>query len=108
MAHPGDIDKPVKRGCNEPMKTNSKLSMMNPCLLATTLIAAVLGGTPLALAQSWPTKQSVRVIVPLSAGSAIDLVARVVFDQVSKQIQQTIVVENRPGASQTIGAAAVA
>jgi tripartite-type tricarboxylate transporter receptor subunit TctC len=59
-------------------------------------------------AQAWPTRQPIRVIVPLTAGSAIDIVARLVFEQVSKQIGQTVVVENRPGASQTIGAGAVA
>ncbi len=59
-------------------------------------------------AQAWPTRQPVRVIVPLTAGSAIDIVGRLVFEQVSKQIGQTVVIENRPGASQTIGAAAVA
>jgi tripartite-type tricarboxylate transporter receptor subunit TctC len=59
-------------------------------------------------AQAWPTKQPIRAIVPLSAGSAIDIVGRIVFEQVSKQIGQTIVVENRPGAAQTLGAAAVA
>ncbi len=58
-------------------------------------------------AQAWPTKQPVHVIVPLSPGSAIDIVARIVFEQISKQIGQTIVIENRSGASQTIGAAAV-
>jgi tripartite-type tricarboxylate transporter receptor subunit TctC len=73
-------------------------------LLASTLLSAAQS----AQAQTWPSKQPVRVIVPLAAGSAIDLVARLVFDQVSKQIHQTIIIENRPGASQTIGAAAVA
>lgn len=58
--------------------------------------------------QAWPTRQPVRVIVPLTAGSAIDIVARLVFDQVSKQIGQTVVIENRAGAAQTLGAAAVA
>jgi tripartite-type tricarboxylate transporter receptor subunit TctC len=48
------------------------------------------------------------VIVPLTAGSAIDIVARLVFEQVSGQIGQTVVIENRAGASQTIGAGAVA
>ena len=48
------------------------------------------------------------MIVPLTAGSAIDIVARLVFEQVSKQIGQTVVIENRSGASQTLGAGAVA
>ena len=38
------------------------------------------------------------------AGSAIDIVSRLVFEQVSKQIGQTIVIENRSGASQTLAA----
>jgi tripartite-type tricarboxylate transporter receptor subunit TctC len=59
-------------------------------------------------AQAWPTRQPVRVIVALTPGSAIDVVSRLVFEQVSRQIGQTIVVENRSGASQTLAATAVA
>jgi tripartite-type tricarboxylate transporter receptor subunit TctC len=58
--------------------------------------------------QAWPARQPIHVIVPLTAGSAIDLVARLVFEQVSRQIGQTVVIENRSGASQTLGAGAVA
>jgi len=61
-----------------------------------------------ALAQEWPTKQPIKAVVPFSAGSATDVIARSVFDQVSKQIGQTIVIENRVGAGGTIGANAVA
>ncbi len=73
-------------------------------VLASWLSAAL---TP-SHAQEWPTRQPVRVVVPLTAGSAIDIVARLVFEQIAKQIGQTVVIENRPGASQTIGANAVA
>src|ERR1039458_7315061 len=59
-------------------------------------------------AQAWPTKQVIRAVVPLTAGSATDVLARVVLSQVSKQIGQTIIIENRPGAAGTIGTAAVA
>jgi tripartite-type tricarboxylate transporter receptor subunit TctC len=58
-------------------------------------------------AESWPS-HPIRAIVPVSAGSAADIVARVVFDQLSQQLGQPIVVENRPGASSTIGARVVA
>jgi hypothetical protein len=61
-----------------------------------------------AIAQDWPTKQPIKVIVPFSAGSATDVTARTVFDQVGKQIGQTIVVENRGGAGTTIGSGMVA
>lgn len=58
-------------------------------------------------AQDWPSKP-ITAVVPLGAGSASDIVARVVMDQVSKQVGQPVVVENRPGAGGTIGANAVA
>ena len=69
-------------------------------------VCALFIGTA-ALAQDWPTKP-ITAVVPLGAGSASDIIARVVMDQVSKQIGQPIVVENRPGAGGTIGANAVA
>ena len=48
-------------------------------------------------AQTWPTKP-LRAIVPVAAGSLTDIVPRVVFEQLSTQLGQSIVVENRPGA----------
>lgn len=74
------------------------------------LIAALLL-TPLALApasaQDWPSR-NISAIVPLGAGSASDILARVVMEQVGKQLGQAVVVENRPGAGGTIGANMVA
>ena len=61
-----------------------------------------------AIADDWPKDKAIKAIVPFAAGSSTDIIARVVLDQVSKQIGQAIVVENRPGASGTIGSAAVA
>jgi tripartite-type tricarboxylate transporter receptor subunit TctC len=58
-------------------------------------------------AQAWPTKP-LRAIVPIGPGSITDIVPRVVFEQLAAQLGQTIVVENRPGGAQTIGANAVA
>jgi tripartite-type tricarboxylate transporter receptor subunit TctC len=60
-----------------------------------------------AKAEDWPTRP-IRAIVPLSAGSAVDIIPRIVFEQLSKQLGQPIVVENRPGASGTIGGRVVA
>jgi tripartite-type tricarboxylate transporter receptor subunit TctC len=59
-------------------------------------------------AEDWPKTRPVRAIVPFAAGSSTDILARTVLDEVSKLIGQTIVVENRAGASGTIGANAVA
>jgi tripartite-type tricarboxylate transporter receptor subunit TctC len=58
-------------------------------------------------AQGWPIKP-IRLIVPLTPGSATDLMAGLVMEQVSAQIGQPIIVENRPGAGNTIGMGAVA
>jgi tripartite-type tricarboxylate transporter receptor subunit TctC len=60
-----------------------------------------------ALGQTWPTKP-IRAIVPFTAGSASDIVPRTVFEQLSGELGQSIIVENRSGAGGTIGAAAVA
>jgi tripartite-type tricarboxylate transporter receptor subunit TctC len=81
---------------------------MNVHKSAALLIAAlaVLSSHP-ASAQDWP-QRTVTVVVPLGAGSATDIMARVVMEQVGKQVGQTIVIENRPGAGGTIGANAVA
>jgi tripartite-type tricarboxylate transporter receptor subunit TctC len=57
--------------------------------------------------QAWPTKR-VTVIVPFTAGSATDIMARTVAKQLSEQLGQPFVVENRPGAGGTIGMAVVA
>jgi tripartite-type tricarboxylate transporter receptor subunit TctC len=61
-----------------------------------------------ALAQDWPAKQPIKIIVPFTAGSATDIAGRIVFEQVGKQIGQNFVFENRGGAGTTLGAAMVA
>jgi tripartite-type tricarboxylate transporter receptor subunit TctC len=58
-------------------------------------------------AQAWPSKP-LRAIIPFTAGSTIDLVSRIVFEPLSQQLGQSIIVENRGGAGGTIGAALVA
>jgi tripartite-type tricarboxylate transporter receptor subunit TctC len=76
--------------------------------LLWSLLAALvpLASVP-AVAQQWPAK-TIRAVVPLSAGSAVDIVPRIVFEQVAAQLGQSIVVENRTGASGTIGIRSVA
>ncbi|MBI2961969.1 MAG: tripartite tricarboxylate transporter substrate binding protein [Betaproteobacteria bacterium] len=58
-------------------------------------------------AQTWPSKP-VRVIVPVSAGSGIDIVGRAASQRLAKELGQPLVIENRAGAGTTIGAAVVA
>jgi tripartite-type tricarboxylate transporter receptor subunit TctC len=72
--------------------------------IAGVLLCAV---TQSASAQTWPDR-TITAVVPFTAGAANDIVGRIVYEQVSKQVNQPIVVENRPGAGGTIGANAVA
>jgi tripartite-type tricarboxylate transporter receptor subunit TctC len=58
-------------------------------------------------AETWPAR-AIQVISPFSAGNATDIVARVVLDQVSRQLGQSFIIENRPGGGGSLGAAAVA
>src|SRR3977135_2452871 len=60
-----------------------------------------------AWAQPWPAKP-LRVVVPFTAGSATDIMARTVSERLSVQLGQPVVIDNRPGAGGTIGVAAVA
>jgi tripartite-type tricarboxylate transporter receptor subunit TctC len=70
--------------------------------LAATLIA---GG---AIAQSaWPTKP-IRMVVPFTAGSVTDIVGRTIAESMGKSLGQPVIIENKPGAGGTIGAAQVA
>ncbi|MFZ0094563.1 MAG: tripartite tricarboxylate transporter substrate-binding protein [Pseudolabrys sp.] len=57
---------------------------------------------------AWPAGRTIRAIVPFSAGSTIDILGRIVLDPLSRQLGQTIVVENRGGAGGSLGSAAVA
>jgi tripartite-type tricarboxylate transporter receptor subunit TctC len=69
-------------------------------------LAAVLTFTPVA-AQDYPNK-SITVVVPFPAGGPSDVVARIVAEQMGKNLGQTMVIENIGGAGGTIGSARVA
>lgn len=73
---------------------------LGACALVVTCITA-------ASAQSWPTR-SVRIIVPVTAGSATDVTARIIAEHLTTQLGQPVVVENRTGAGGTTGMGYVA
>ena len=81
---------------------------MNRRILAFAL-AAVVCAAPLAHAQApaWPAKP-IRFIVPFTAGSGTDIIARAVGESMARSVGQPVVVENKPGAGGTIAAAQVA
>ena len=69
--------------------------------------AAVLSLTPLAHAQSYPSRP-IRIVVPFSPGGAADVPARILGQKLSETLGQQIIIDNRPGAGSTIGAELVA
>ena len=71
------------------------------------ILYAVLFSAPAAFAQSYPGKP-VRIIVPYSAGGGTDIVARAVGQKLSEIWGQSVIVDNRAGASGMIGAEAAA
>ena len=76
---------------------------LKPVLFIAALLAAP------AFAQTGPyPNRPIRMIVPLAAGSAVDVAARIVAQKMSTMMGQSVVVENQPGAAGIVGADRVA
>jgi tripartite-type tricarboxylate transporter receptor subunit TctC len=86
---------------------NSAQRIAYGAVMATIGSLLVFAAAEPVLAQNWPTKP-IRVVVPYAPGSATDLVPRTVFDQVARQVGQTVIIDNRPGGGTTLGTSAVA
>jgi tripartite-type tricarboxylate transporter receptor subunit TctC len=71
------------------------------------LVLLAIAATSATAQQDWPSRP-VTLINPFTAGSAVDVVARLVGAQLSKNLNQQFVIENRTGASGNIGTEAVA
>ena len=76
-------------------------------VLAAAAPLALAAHAPDAQAQPWPAK-SVKIVVPFTPGSATDIIARALAERLQPVFVHPIIVENRPGAGGTIGAAVVA
>lgn len=82
--------------------------MKKRTLLGVFSVSAMLALAPWAQAQTaWPEK-TVRYIVPFSPGGVSDGVARMLAEQLSKQLGQSVIIENRPGVSGIVGTQMVA
>jgi tripartite-type tricarboxylate transporter receptor subunit TctC len=81
--------------------------MKIPALAAFILAALSLAAASLSHAQTYPSK-SVRIIVGLAPGGTTDVFTRTLAQRLTEAWGQTVIVENRPGASGMIGAEAVA
>jgi tripartite-type tricarboxylate transporter receptor subunit TctC len=72
-------------------------------ILGTLLMALTTGpGAAPARADTWPS-HAITVIVPFAAGSASDVVSRIMLNKMSQNLGQTIIVDNRPGAGGNTG-----
>jgi tripartite-type tricarboxylate transporter receptor subunit TctC len=81
------------------------LSLTPALAIAATLLLAT---AQYAQAQACPTKQAIKLVAVFPPGGSVDQVARLLAQPLSQQIGQSIVVENKGGASGAIGTAAVA
>lgn len=83
-----------------------KIRSLTPVLaIAATLLLAT---AQCVQAQAWPTKQAIKLVAVFPPGGSVDQVARLLAQPLSQQIGQSILVENKGGASGSIGTAAVA
>jgi tripartite-type tricarboxylate transporter receptor subunit TctC len=86
-----------------PLRGDTLATMFRTLLFAAALSAA----TSVFAQQPWPTR-SVRLVIPNSSGAAPDLVARVMAEQMARNLGQPWLVDNRPGGEELIAAEAVA
>jgi tripartite-type tricarboxylate transporter receptor subunit TctC len=67
----------------------------------------LLGAAGLCSAQAWPSK-TLTIVVPFPAGGTTDVLARAIATKLGPVLNQSVIVDNRPGAGATLGAALVA
>jgi tripartite-type tricarboxylate transporter receptor subunit TctC len=82
-------------------------TLANLARLLTSLLLVMGLACPVASAQEYPSRP-VRIIVPFSPGGAVDGPTRAIAQELSRQLKQPVIVENKPGAGATIGADLVA
>ena len=77
-------------------------SITSGCMALAALAVPSLGQ-----AQAWPTKQAIRLVAVFPPGGSVDQVARILGPALQQQLGQSVIVENKGGASGAIGTAAV-
>jgi len=90
---------------HRPAVTDRRRVLKN--VLFAALAAASLAAGPAHAADNWPSKP-IKIIVPYTPGGSTDIVTRIVMEKLGPRLNQTIVVENRPGANSSLGSALAA
>jgi len=80
---------------------------MSRLVRATTLFALILPSLAPAAADTWPDRP-IKIIVSQAAGGTPDIICRIISDKLSDLLGQRVVVENRPGGANVVGAQAAA
>src|SRR5882757_5655832 len=80
--------------------------LMTKSIRVVFILASILASA-MAQAETWPARL-IKATIPFGAGSATDVVPRLVFDRLAVELGQPIVIENRAGAGGTLGTAVVA
>lgn len=76
-------------------------------IVRLSVLAVGFAASSVALSQEWPARP-ISLVVPFPSGGTTDVLARAIGDQLSKNLGQPVIVENRPGAGATVGADYVA
>lgn len=95
-----------RRGFMLPARAAWRRAVQQGLALAVAVLAVFAG--PLVQAQEWPGRGPIKLVVPFPPGGSNDQIARLLAPVLQQQLGQSVVVENRAGASGVIGTGAVA
>ncbi len=77
-------------------------------IFKTIVTVAACAFSTWAAAQAWPSKGPIKLVAVFPPGGSVDQVARILAQPLQQQLEQTVIVDNKGGASGSIGTAAVA